>query len=292
MQNEITILGLLSYESPKYWHLCHRSIENTISHNCKIRYIIGLDRVSKETEKELKSYLPNLITFDTSIKPSIVKNGKENKTAKRIRIGSLYNNLYSKIPNDSKYCFMLDGDIAFVKKDWDILLTSHLKDKCVVIGHEYSDRWPGKYQNFPCVQCSLFDYQAIKNIRIDFRGTEKDLVIKEPEQSEVFGIKNGERLNRDIGWEWPLMIKNAGFTGKVMKFIQGENRQAKLLMPKSENDKKIYKINQKTGIKSLFEFHLDDMLIGTHLTKSTCLKYNEHPISQFWIKRVEETFSL
>lgn len=287
MINDIVILGLLSYESPKYWGLCNKSIQKTISSNSKVRYIIGLDRVDKNIKNELLSYLPNLTTFDISIKPTNIKNGKEDKTAKRVRIGELYNRLYSQLPNDAQYGFMLDGDIAFVCRNWDTILLSTLKEKCVVVGHEYSERWPEKYQHFPCLQCSLFDYQKIKHLKFNFGGTSKDLTIKTQAQSDIFGIPIGSKLNRDIGWEWPLKIKEAGFTGKPLKFISGDDVRSQLLTPKTDEDKYIYKINHKHGIKSLFEFYYDSILIGTHLTKSTCLKYNDHPISKFWINKVE-----
>lgn len=290
MKHSILIAGLLSYESPKYWGLCNKSIENTISSDTSVSYLIGLDRVPKNEVQELKTYLPNLTTFDTSIEPSNVKKGKEDKTAKRIRIGQLYNNLFARIPKETQYAFILDGDIAFVKKNWDLDLLGCLNDNCVVVGHEYSDRWPGKYQNFPCVQCSLFNYQKIKDLKIDFCGTSKDLKIETKDQSTIFGIPVGQKLNRDIGWEWPLKIKQSGFSAKTMKFVPGDHASASFLKPVSKQDFDIYKINHKDGIKSLFEFYLDGQLIGTHLTKSTCLRYDIHPISKFWIERVQKTF--
>ena len=289
MKREILITGLLSYESPKYWELCRQSIEATVSSSTNIKYLIGFDRVDKATRKKLISYLPGCHTCDVSIYPPETK--KETTHDKRVRIGKVYNKLFSHIPDASKYVFMLDGDICFVQKDWDEILLNELDDHCITIGHEYSKRWPEKYQGFPCVQCALFDFSKVKDLGISFEGSSKTLTIETSEQSRIFGLKKGQKLNRDIGWEWPLRIKKAGYSGKCLSFLPGDHKLCQLLRPDSKDDHKVYKQNERDGIKSLFELHWDGKVIGTHLTKSTCLAFNKHPVCKFWIKRVRDRIS-
>jgi len=284
MKNEILIVGLLSYEDPKYWDFCNKCIEKTISSSGIVRYLIGLDRVSKSNRKKLESYLPRLSLYDISITP---KKKKETTHDKRIRIGSLYNKIFSHIPNDEKYVFSLDGDIALLCHDWDTLLINELKNDCVVIGHEYGPRWPKKYQDFPCLQCSFFDGSKVNKLNVDFRGDGKPFKIKTEKHSRIFGLPIGTNLNRDIGWKWPLRIQEAGYSAKIMQFVPGNDKRSKILQPKTKHDKKVYSINQKENIKSLFEIHWKKKVIATHLTKSTCLEFNKHPVCKYWLRRVE-----
>lgn len=282
---ELLILGLLSYESPAYWKFCNKCIQSTVSPNTIIRYFIGLDRVKKEKVKTLHSCLPNLTTGDVTIKPP---KRKETIHEKRVRIGRLYNNLFSAMPRDSKYMFLLDGDIAMVQSNWDEVLIRELDEKYVVIGHEYSSRWPEKYQGFPCLQCSLFDAERILKLNMDFAGHGKPFKVKNKKYSKIFGLPMGADLNRDIGWEWPLRIKEAGYDGKILTFLPGDHKLSQVLRPKSKEDTKLYKQNVKSGIKGLFEFHWQGRVVGTHLTKSTCLEFDKHPICKYWVAKVEK----
>ncbi len=286
--DEILIVGLLSYESPEYWRLCHQCIEAT-TQSSQIKYLIGLDRVDQKRIEHLQDCVPGLTTTDISLKP---KAKKETTHQKRIRIGQLYTNVFKEIPDRSRYVFSLDGDIALTYKGWDDLLKKELDNRCVVIGHEYGKRWPEKYQAFPCLQCSFFDWGKIKDLKLDFRGHGKLMRISTKEESKVFGLPVGTNMNRDIGWQWPLVIKSAGYDGKTMQIIRGESKDSQILHPHSEKDRRIYKQNKKDNIKGLFEIHWEGKAIGSHLTKSTCLEFNTHPVSKYWVQRVRKYIGL
>lgn len=280
---KICILGLLSYESPKYWNLCKKSIDKTKSGRNEIEYLIGLDRVNQEKSNELIRYIPEAKIVDVSIFPP---NRKETTHEKRVRIGSLYNNLLSHFTSDADYLFILDSDIAFVKQGWDDLFISELKDNIIAIGHEYGNRWPQKYQNFPVAQCFFANAKKMKDIKVNFQGHGKKYKISSKADASIFGLKKGDELNRDIGWELPKKIKEAGFDAKIMQFVYGEDERCQLLKPTTKEDKKVYKINTEDNIKSLFEIHFNNEIIATHLTKSTCLKFNEHIVCKYWIQKV------
>ena len=82
--------------------------------------------------------------------------------------------------------------------------------------------------------------------------------------------------------------KKNGYTGKCLQMISGNSSKAKLLFPHNKIDRDIYKINKERNIKSLFEIQFNNEIIATHLTKSTCLEFNVHEISQFWISRINK----
>ena len=286
--NEILIVGLLSYESPKYWGLCSQCLDFTRSDDTEIFYAIGLDRVSKAKEQELYEVMPlargGIMTYDVSIAP-----GKKKETThqKRVRIGQLYNNIFELMPKSFRYVFSLDCDIAITKPGWDKMFMDELHDQYVVIGHGYGSRWAEKYQGFPCLQCSFFDWNKVGTLKFDFRGSGEKLKIRTEQDAKNFGLKVGAKLNRDIGWECPKVIREAGFDGKEMGFIPGNHKDSEILTPRCPSDKKIYKKNIKDNIKSLFEIRWKGESVGTHLTKSTCLEYNKHPISKYWVARVK-----
>ena len=278
---------MLSYESPLYWKVLHESVNKTKG-NFEVDYFIGLDRASKK-EKELHKYVSNLTTVDVTINPP---KRKETTHEKRIRIGELFNKLFSKMPRNYKYAVLTDGDIAFVKKNWYELLIKELTDQYIIIGQEYADRWPEKYQNFPMANMFVFDVEKFLSLNVDFRGKGSPLYIETNEQSNIFGRPKGSKLNRDIGWRIPESVKMAGYDGKPMKLVPGNSKKAKILLPHSDKDHKIYKMNKKDNIKGLFEIHWKNEPYALHLTKSTCLEFDKHPICRYWLRRVEKCMKI
>jgi len=280
--DDILVVGLLSYESPEYWGLCNDSIKATC--NSDVSFFIGLDRVPLSKKDHLCSLVTDVSTIDVSISP-----GKKKETThqKRVRIGQLYNNLFDAMPKSFRYVFSMDGDIAMTMPGWDNIFKNELENEFVVIGHGYGPRWPGKYQGFPCLQCAFMEWEKIKHLKFDFRGSSDSQKIKTKEESSIFGLPVGSTINKDIGWRFPRTIRKGGFDGKNLDLISGDNIQSEILNPLCKADKKIYKRNKKDNIKSLFEIRWNDSSVGTHLTKSTCLEYNKHPISKYWIDRVK-----
>ena len=171
---------------------------------------------------------------------------------------------------DSEYAMIVDCDVAFLQKDWDIKLMNELKDDVVIIGagteidhHHYYD--------FPFTITTLFKVAPLKEVGVSFVPKLKDIILTE-ENAEVFGRNPGDKIHLDTAWELPYKLKPAGYSGKALPIIS----------PRVCKEKVVFLSDNMRGE----EHHLNGVPIFTHVGRSLTRDFYKDPIVTAWTARV------
>ena len=113
----------------KYVKFLIENINSTISSKYNINIFIGINSkgINIEFLNKLKKDFNNIeLVINKNIKykpPSSLNHGE--------CINLIIKNFHS------KFGMIIDSDIAFLMKEWDIKLTKYIKNKTVIIGSEY-----------------------------------------------------------------------------------------------------------------------------------------------------------
>ena len=155
------------------------------------------------------------------------------------------------------YGMFCDVDSAYVMPRWDEQLIKYISKNCIVIGSPYSDRPHRRlidgedisekslyrYQNFPNAISFLFDVVRFREIGIDFLGLERlvaekvlqkeagdrdpaNLIVTDtPGMLDLVGVPPDGLWMLDTGFDLPLRIKRAGFSGyPLTQIFAGEGK--------------------------------------------------------------------
>ena len=172
---------------------------------------------------------------------------------------------------DSEYAMIVDCDVAFLQKDWDIKLINELKDDVVIIGAgtEISHH---HYYDFPFTITTLFKVAPLKEVGVSFMPKLKDIILTE-ENAEVFGRNPGDKIHLDTAWELPYKLKPAGYSGKALPIIS----------PRVSKDEVVFLSDNMRGE----EHHLNGVPIFTHVGRSSNRDFHRDPVVTTWTARVE-----
>lgn len=182
--------------------------------------------------------------------------------------------LFKKVETD--LCLVADCDIAFLEKDWDLLLIDSLNsdDTSAIIGNEYEINAP-KYGNFPNLVMSLFKTEIIRKCGISWMpgpaSLRSNLRIDESNH-EIFSKNIGDVIDPDTGWELCFKLKSNGYKGIGLP-----------LHRKSSND---FCKFLKEGTRGE-EHWLGDKVICTHVGRSFTRPL-ESDVGLTWLKNVLE----
>ena len=117
----------------------------------------------------------------------------------------------------SKFGVLVDADVAFLCKNWDVLLIDQLDSSTVMIGSEYHPT-DGKMINRPNVITCAFDVNVFKMLAVDFMPSLTRLVADE-HLAKVFGCKVSQTFFLDTGCDMIKQLIDAGYTTKTLKIV-------------------------------------------------------------------------
>lgn len=163
---------------------------------------------------------------------------------------------------------LMDVDIAFLEKGWDILLEERLDAKHPIIGTEYDGP---KYLNFPNVICAMFDVDALAMCGISLvpNGAFVEL---NGQEAMTYGRLPGDVILLDTGYQLPLKLKEKGFDGWVLNIRRAQSPQ------------RIFMVDGLRGE----EYQLDGTPILTHIGRSYTRALGIDADAIEWEKRVRE----
>ena len=166
-------------------------------------------------------------------------------------------------------CGMLvDVDIAFLRKDWDILLENQLNENNPIVGTEYDGQ---KYLGFPNVICAMFTPEILRKCNVSFIPEGNNLKIDNATAS-IYGRQPGDVILLDTGSELPRKLKAANLNGKTLSLHRESSVTRKFMTE---------------GLRGE-EYQLDGAPILTHIGRSYTRKFgvDQHAID--WERRVRE----
>lgn len=129
-----------------------------------------------------------------------------------------------------------DTDTVIVVKNWDLLLADILS-KYAIIGTSYEQKGGATsghgvvqtYKTSPNLTWVAFSSRYPFNKLDANHKLWKNLPIKTEEQAELYGLKVGESLLRDIGWKMPQFLKDYNATCCILAHTNPESGKSKVL---------------------------------------------------------------
>ena len=248
------------YNSELYVNFLLNSIKKTASNIDEIEILLGQSKPEVDVDFVVKSN-PE---FD------IVAVQAFSKDTGSTGHGKCINSLLDYM--SSEYGAIVDCDVAFLEKNWDIKLVEKLQNKNVVIGAGTAKNHH-HYYNFPFTIMSLFKTKALKDVGISFMPKLVDLVLTE-ESAKIFGRNVGDKIHLDTAWEMPFKLKTNGYDGIALQ----------LVTPRDESRDNIrFMTSDMRGE----EQQLDGVPFFTHCGRSQTRPF-DHPIVVTWRNRVME----
>lgn len=163
----------------------------------------------------------------------------------------------------SDIAMILDCDVAFLCRDWDLSLLEILSDDTVIVGTEYPENYEQlgtaqKYVRWPNVIGVMFKTRVLKNTITDFCPA-KNIVLTEDNASH-YGLSAGQRVRRDTGWQLSANLRAHDYSGVPLKL----------------------KYTGRFG-----DFYYGEKPIIAHCGRSSLRDFN-HPKTREWRAHVEE----
>jgi len=188
------------------------------------------------------------------------------------------------------YLLVVDSDVAFLHRDWDITLMSHLKKKTAIVGCPYPNNTKHTkqcYQRFPSLVCALFDTHVLKKLDIDLqpgkrgkRFIRKRIMDKQNER--WFRRPRGSRVVKEMGWRLPLAYKVKGYGGYSLDFVASDssNRQ----FPFADKKQRAW-FDKHKGYKGADEYHYKGRLMFVHWKGARNTSFGEMS-GKVWFNRI------
>ena len=150
--------------SEHYANFLINSIERTVSRKRAYQYVIGINKTGVD-RRVIQKNLENIdIVYHERISSHDGSKGH----------GDCLNLIFEHMT--SKFGVLVDADVAFLCKNWDVLLIDQLDSSTVMIGSEYHPT-DGKMINRPNVITCAFDVNVFKMLAVDFMPALPDLLL-------------------------------------------------------------------------------------------------------------------
>jgi len=175
---------------------------------------------------------------------------------------------------NSRIGMIVDVDVAFLAKDWDLKMMSCLNDSCVMVGPEYMGE---KYKNFPNVICCMFFVNPLKECEVSFVPSGK--IVVSSEDSGLYGRKVGDVIHLDVGWETSYKLRKAGYTGLALPYARRIDSKGPVF---SKVPPKFIEYNMRGE-----EYQLNGEPLCTHIGRSSSRDFETNPIVRKWVSTVE-----
>jgi hypothetical protein len=246
--------------SEHYANFLISSIERTISRKFAYQYVVGINKAGVD-RSVIQKNLENIdIVYHERISSHDGSRGH----------GDCLNLIFEHMT--SRFGVLVDADVAFLCKNWDILLIDQLDSSTVMIGSEYHPT-DGKMVDRPNVITCAFDTNVLKSLSVNFMPSLTRLVADE-HLAKVFGCKLSQTFFLDTGCDMIKQLIDAGYTTKTLKIISPryEDTVRKI---------KLLKNNEKGE-----EYHMGDIVICTHIGRSLSRNFASDPVVDAWKSRV------
>ena len=193
-------------------------------------------------------------------------------TAHSKSLSMLYNEM------DSKYCILVDCDVAFLMKGWDERLLEIIDSGKTIVGCEYHDHMnlATHYNNFPNLIFSLFNLEKMRNANVVIEAIEGGTKLITKDMESIYNVSVGRYLSCDTGYSLPLQLQGQGL---ALKSVRGDGM--KLLNRLDIRGNSVY-----------LEHFLDNELISVHLGESRRRKFNKDKCSRIWVDKVRKYLEL
>jgi len=168
----------------------------------------------------------------------------------------------------SRFGVLVDSDVAFLCKNWDVCLIDQLDSSTVMIGSEYHPT-DGKMINRPNVIMCAFDTNVLKSLAVDFMPSLARLVADE-HLAKVFGCKISQTFFLDTGCDMIKQLIDAGYTTKTLKIVSPRYKD-------TTDRLRLLKHNEKGE-----EYHIGDIVVCTHIGRSLSRNFESDPVINSW----------
>jgi hypothetical protein len=179
-----------------------------------------------------------------------------------------------------EYGIVVDCDVAFLEKNWDITMIDEIRDNNVIIGAG-TEKHHHHYYNFPFTIMVLFKTAVLKEVEISFRPSVENGVLVgktlTAEDAHIFGRNVGDKIKLDTAWQLPLKLKSNGYTGTVLPHLSPRNgdEDAQFLAPDLRGD----------------EYHMNGVPFFTHKGRSQSRSFHHDVNVINWRNRVKQWLS-
>lgn len=255
-EKKIQIGIALSKNSEKYLEFLLWTISKTAA--LPIKYYLGVNHGA--SFEEIKHIASNV---DAEVFDAFIDSGYSS-----LNHGLCLDIIFSKM--ESGIGMLVDCDVAFIEKNWDVLMLSKLNDKCAIVGAEYDG---DKYLQFPNVICAMFVVDVLKKLDISFKSN-GSVFLNTDELQLIYGYNSEHSIILDTGCELPLKLKKAGFTGYPMPIFRAGWQNAKFMK------------NDMRGE----EYQLDNLPLFTHLGRSYTREFGVDIHAKEWEREVCKMF--
>lgn len=123
---------------------------------------------------------------------------------------------------ESELAMIMDYDIAFLTRGWDVWMVNMFNDQQIgIVGTEYLDSMRGarKYLNYPTVILSMIRTRLLTDHKIDFNPRHNPVCISTKEDSLAYGRSIGATVQPDSGFELATKLRPAGVKAMTLKYI-------------------------------------------------------------------------
>lgn len=254
--------------SEKYTRFLMDSINKTKSGENEIEFIVGMNQAGADL-----NLLNTLIEPIDKVK--VVTSENQHSGAISEGHGKCADMIMKNMT--SKHGMIVDADVAFLMKDWDIKLLPQITDKNIIIGTEYGRDDNHYWKNANVIVC-LFDVNKLKETGFSWKGELEHITIDE-NTTNIYNRNIGEKVFLDVGSTLPKTLIDNGYTSEYLELlsprISGSKHKLKFLLEEMRGD----------------EYQLNGAPIFTHLGRSTSRCFDRNPDAQLWKKKILEWLS-
>lgn len=306
LPEKIQVCFVSGVNSEHYINLAIETLLKTSIYPDRFEFIIGLN----DNNRDIK-----ILEYHKKKGISVrIVGVQSNEPRKSLRHGDSLNQLLKILT--TKYAMIVDCDITFLKKGWDVYMTDILdRDNIGIVGTEHH-RLRKRYMNFPAVYVMMFKTQILQKNKMDFKPYLKpngeimvDLKINDKEMAKILDVNVGSEVVADTGHNLPIVIKKAGYKGEgfTSLFMRDDNLQFlkpieiyKTYMKNKggglkknweEHFKKIQNSAKPYGLKGigkLSEFTHNNEVFFTHLGESQYRVYQNDYLTKWWLEKTRE----
>lgn len=262
--DKIQVGVALSLNSEKYLEFLIWTACMTVFDTKRLHFILGLNGANAEIIDNIANNFIQKYGISATIVDAHVDGGYGS-----MNHGKSLDIIFQHMDASSIGMFV-DCDVAFLKRGWDRIMMSHLKDKNVIVGAEYDGE---KYKGFPNVICAMFNVWpiALNNISFSPEGTTTLF----GQSLEIYGYPADSEpitIILDTGSELPRKLKAAGLSGTPLPLFRDGHNGAKFM---------------KNGLRGE-EYQLDGEPLFTHLGRSYTREFGVNEYAIAWEKSVRE----
>jgi hypothetical protein len=263
MREKIQVGIACGKASESYVDFLLRTMKKTESGEHDFEIILGLSDTSVDVDKIISKDLYEYLVIEAF----------DNDSSGSLGHGKCLDEIFKNMT--SRIGMIVDVDVAFLAKGWDVKLLSCLDEECVIIGPEYRG---DKYKGFPNVIFCMFLVSPFKDCEVSFVPAGKIKVLEGDES--FYGREVGDIIHLDVGWETSYKLRKAGYSGALLPFGASVD----------VNGKVVSKVPPKfieEGMRG-DEYQLNGEPICTHVGRSSSRDFATNPIIKRWKEAVEK----